>query len=189
VIFIESKMKWLGYQRWKLIKCVEYWKLYPWRVNAKERSNWQPSWSQKEEKWQQSIWCKLKLKKLFFMFLEYRNTILLRRACGWSENNRVKSFSSIQNRNLQSAIVWPGWTMSDISWTSALVQKHSQKPLIRQYPASLDNVQAHQTMSGLTRHFRTYSRKAHFYRELPPDNVWSYRTMSEIWIWAQQLVS
>jgi hypothetical protein len=39
------------------------------------------------------------------------------------------------------------------------------------------------------RHFRTYSRKPRFSRELPPDYVRSCRTMSGIWIWAQRLFS
>jgi hypothetical protein len=33
--------------------------------------------------------------KFFFIFFEYRNTVLLRGAYGWSENNRAKSFSTL----------------------------------------------------------------------------------------------
>jgi hypothetical protein len=42
----------------------------------------------------------------FVMFLEYRNTVPLRGVCAWNENNQVKSFSHIQNRNLQPDNVW-----------------------------------------------------------------------------------
>jgi hypothetical protein len=161
---LNLEMKWHGYQKWKLIIRVEYSKLHPRRVNVKVRSNWQPSWSQKEERWQQSIWCKLKLKKLFFMFLEYRNTVLLRGVCGWSENNQVKFFSSIQNRNVQPNIV-----------QHLLKISHSSKNTHRN--PWLDNVRSHWTMSDLTGHFRTYSRKPRFLDS-------SNRTMSGIWIWA-----
>jgi hypothetical protein len=46
-----------------------------------------------------------------FMFIEYRNTVLLKGAYGWSEINQVKSFPYIQNRNLQLDIVQPCQTM------------------------------------------------------------------------------
>jgi hypothetical protein len=117
---------------WKMIICVEYFKSHSWWVNTKTRLNWQPSWSQKEEKWEQSIWCKFKLK-LIFMFLEYSNTVLLRGACRWSENNQVKSFHP-------SKIETTSWTLSGSA---------------RHYPASLEDQPQFKNHSqkSLTGHF------------------------------------
>jgi hypothetical protein len=69
---------------------------------------------------------------------------------------------------------------------SSLFIHPKQKPLARHCPAQPGNVwhllkispvqktlieTSDRTMSGLIGHFRTYLRKPHFYRELPPDNV------------------
>ncbi len=57
-------MKWLGDQKWKLIIRFEVSQVTTSKESMpKQYQMWQPSWSQKEMKWQQSTLCKLKLKK------------------------------------------------------------------------------------------------------------------------------
>jgi hypothetical protein len=139
---LNQEIKWLGYQKWKLIIRVEYSKSHPRRVNAKARSYWQPSWSQKEQKWQQSIWCKLKSKKLFIMFPEYTNTVLLRGVCGWSENNQIKSFHPSKTETSSQTLSGPAGQC-----LASLEDQPSSKNTHRNlWP---DNVRAHRTFQNL----------------------------------------
>jgi hypothetical protein len=89
-------------------------------------------------------------------------------------------FSSIQNRTLQSDIVRYLLKINPSSKTLTETPDRTMSGLTRQCPVWSD-------ISA--RHFRTYSRKPCFSRELPPDYVRSCRTMSGIWIWAQRLFS
>jgi hypothetical protein len=125
---LNKKMKWHGYQKWKLIIRVEYSKSHPRIVNAKARSNSQPSWSQKEEKWQQSIWCKLKLKKLFFIFPEYRNIVLLR---GGVDEVKITKSSLFHPSKIETSSQTAGQCPASLE-DQPQFKKHSQKLLIGQ---------------------------------------------------------
>jgi hypothetical protein len=76
---LNQEMKWLGYQKWKLIiRCGVLQVTISKESMPKQDQKWQPSWSQKEVKWQGSILMKAQVEEVVFIFLEYRNTILLR---------------------------------------------------------------------------------------------------------------
>jgi hypothetical protein len=67
---------------------------------------WQPSWSKKEIKWQESVWCKLKLKKLFLYLILSIGCRSIRRDTIWIAN-KVSMLTLPKNPSDMSETQWP----------------------------------------------------------------------------------
>jgi hypothetical protein len=75
---LNQDMKWHGDQKWKLIiRCKVLYVTTSKESIPKQDQKWQPSWSQKEVKWQGLILMQAQVEEVF-IFLEYRNVVLLR---------------------------------------------------------------------------------------------------------------
>jgi hypothetical protein len=81
------------------------------------------------------------LMKFSFIFLEYRNTVLLRGVCGWSENNQAKSFFNTSKIDTSSrTLSGAGQCPASLQWA----------PKFKILPRNLwsDKVRYDRTMSG-----------------------------------------
>jgi hypothetical protein len=84
---LNQEMYWLGDQKWKLIIRCDVLQVTTTKESMpKQDKLWQPSWSQKGMKWQESILCKLKLKKYILYLILSISCRSIKRDITWIAN-------------------------------------------------------------------------------------------------------